>query len=468
MCFFTITCENPSVIRAEPSCNHPDMFITLTINNSTAQNIEAKFFASKLDPWIRIFNAIGYNFVEVQPFAFSNFKRVLYIDISDNAITRIGPAFIGLKDLDFLNMSRNFLEEINAETFFISNDVNRLYLLDLSYNLLSYLPENTFQYTNKLKKLYLQGNRITTIQNECLKYLRSLDYLNLCCNNIEILNFTLKHMKMLREIDLSFNKIEHINIDEPISLETIDLSHNKIKHFQFAVIDKITHLEKLDLSYNQITELSGTSKKKVRHHEEIKRFIKLNFDNNNISYIDNDFFTIFKYISFLMLRSNKITKLDPGTFKKVKILKYLDLSRNNLTLDDQTFKGLSRTELIDISRTNISVLEANYFKDCRSLRRIVANRNPITFIDVRAFRKMLPKLTRISVANPMADNYFFDLGLLFKFVEILIDLVTTILFFILLFGMLFVVIYIGIYRRIICFYILKCLRSVMVRSHNLK
>lgn len=472
MCFFTITCENPSVISAEPSCNHPDMFITLTINNSSAQNIEAKFFASKLDPWIRIFNAVGYNWIVVQPLAFSNFRKVLYIDISNNQIQKIGPAFRDLKDLDFLNMSRNLLEEINSEILFISDDVNRLYLLDLSYNMLTYLHKKTFQHLYTLKKLYLQGNRIKTIQNECPKYLKSLDYLNLCCNNIEKLNSTLKYMKQLKELNLSFNKIKHINIHRLISMETIDLSHNKIKHFRFSNIDEIPHLKKLNLSYNQITKLSrGVAKRKVNIDGDIKNLIKLDFHNNKISYIDNDFFITFKYISYLILSSNKITKLDPGTFKNLKLLRFLDLSGNNLQLDDQTFKGLRKTEIIDISSNNISVLEAKFFADCRALTKIVANRNPIRSIDVHAFKKIVPKLTKISLIDTMTDNYLifgYVYVILREALEFLIDVVTSGVLFLLMFALLFVLIYIGIYRRIICYYILKCVRTLMHRSHHLE
>ncbi|CAH0590055.1 unnamed protein product [Chrysodeixis includens] len=471
LCFFTITCQNPSVIAAEPFCNHGDMYITLTIHNSTVEEITPNFFASKLDPWIRIFNAIGYNWTVVHPFAFSNFKNVLYMDISDNKINDIGPAFKDLKELDSLNLSRNRIEDIGPNTFYISNNVNRLYLLDLSYNRLTYLPDKAFQHLNNLRKLYLQGNQITVIENVWPKYLRSLDYLNLCCNNMSSLNTPLKYMKKLKEINLSTNKIEHLNISELISLETIDLSHNKIKHFRFDYFDKIPHFMKLDLSYNKITKLKREkAKRKVSNDINTPlRSVKLDFKHNHISYIDKNFFLTFNYIRYLILRSNKITILHPGTFKHVRVLRFLDISSNTLKLDDQTFRGLKKTEIIDISKNNIFVLKAAFFKGCVRLTKIVAIRNPIKSVNLREFKNTVPKLAKI-LLTPVSDSSYLQFinELLYIILEFLIDVVLTFVLFLLLFGILFLFIYIGLYRRIICYYILKCARSVMARNRRLK
>lgn len=304
-CFYTVTCDTPGSISTVPDCDSTDPYITLVIKDSPFHNVTAKFFNTKFDRHVRILTAVGNNWSDVQSNAFSNFKNVLYMDLSENQIKNISKAFIGLAQMDSLNLSRNLLEVIKPEVF-ILNKKNRLFLLDLSYNLLTYLPEDLFVNIYNLRKLYLQGNKLKLLGDQFSTNLKNLNSLNLCCSNFTELNITLKNFKSLRELDLSYNNLKEIDVSEVFSLETINLSHNNISEFRFDYFEQFPNLEELDLSYNKLKKIYGSNS--IQNDNEMKPEIRIYLNNNNISHIDQSFLNTFNKIGLLDLGYNEITK----------------------------------------------------------------------------------------------------------------------------------------------------------------
>ncbi|KAJ8717441.1 hypothetical protein PYW08_005840 [Mythimna loreyi] len=404
-CFYTVDCDLPSRINIVPYCNTSEPYITLGINESPVQNVIANSFQTKFDAYVRILTAIDNDWYTVQNYAFSNFKNVLYIDISNNHIKEISKAFYGLDQLDTLNLSRNLIEELKSDVFLLSENKNRLSLLDVSYNLLTYLHNDFFVNMYNVKKLYLQGNHLTILGDQYSARLNNLYYLNLCCSNSTRLNINLKYFTNLKELDLSYNQLKKIDNMDLKFLETMVLSHNVFDELVFDDFEQFPNLIQLDLSYNRVKKLHGATR--PQNVNGAKPLINLYLNNNNIRKIDKTIFINFNYIQLLNLSSNKILNIANGIFKHVKILRILNLSNTGLKLNNETFVGLENTTVIDISQNNLHELNPLFFMECTKLETIAADFNNLKTVDIDMFKYLVPSLEKITLeGNPMNSTKF--------------------------------------------------------------
>ncbi|XP_022828808.1 tsukushin-like [Spodoptera litura] len=340
-CFYTLACSAPATFRPAFDCNDIDPYITLHIKQSSGHNITANHFISEFDSFVRILSAIGNNWHYLQNNAFSNFKNVLYMDLSENHIKMLGAAFRGLEQMDSLNLSRNHIETIKPGVLQVSHNRSRLYMLDLSYNLLMHLSGEAFVNMNNLRSLYLQGNKLKTLGDHFFVKLKHLNYLNLCCSNMGTLRMTFKYLPSLKELNLSYNRLKKIDLSKVMSLETIDLSHNDFEEMYFEDFKGLPII-KVDLSFNKLKELNVEDS--VVGSNASRPLVKLYLHNNNIEYIDESFFNIFSYIAILNLSYNNIVEFKADTFRYVNVLKILIVSNNRrLRLADDISKELPHT-----------------------------------------------------------------------------------------------------------------------------
>ena len=135
-------------------------------------------------------------------------KNIIYLDISNNLITRLTAGmFIGLNQiklillhgnpisiidafafqyfaqLQSLRLSEYSMDKIYGNTFY---GLRSLQVLDLSYDNIMQLDTGAFTGLGKLKRLNIKGNNIQQFKKEEFKSLASLDYLTgddymFCC-----------------------------------------------------------------------------------------------------------------------------------------------------------------------------------------------------------------------------------------------------------------------------------------------
>nr|XP_049700792.1 leucine-rich repeat-containing protein 70-like isoform X2 [Helicoverpa armigera] len=356
-CFYTVNCDDPARISINRPCD-TDPYITLIINKSPVHNVTANVFNTSFDKYVRILSTEDNNWNNVQDFAFSNFKNVMYIDLSESHIKSIGRAFIGLGQLDSLNLSRNDLEIIDPGVFKFTEDKSRLYLLDLSYNLLTYLQEDFFENLYNLRKLYLQGNKLTFLGDQYSNHLKNLDYLNLCCSNLSTLDISLKSLTNLTEIDLSNNNLEKVDLFDLKSLEAIDLSHNNIEEVMFDEFKEFANLREINFGYNKLKNIFASDDNLVT--KVSKPLVKVQFDHNNISHIDRGFFTFFSHISLLDLSHNILIEFEPDTFKHVKVLQVLNVPNCRVTISKEILSTLENTYIFDSTKNDDDCRKGSY------------------------------------------------------------------------------------------------------------
>lgn len=141
----------------------------------------------------------------------------------------LGQMFPNISDLS----ANCGLVAINSDAF---DDLEELRSLNLSGNYITEIETDNFANLIKLRSLDLSNNQITTLQNGSFHDLEELKYLNLARNHIE-----------------SFPK----DLFEDIgALEILILSHNRIRQLQFELLSEINLLQEFHCDNNLLESLN--------------------------------------------------------------------------------------------------------------------------------------------------------------------------------------------------------------------
>lgn len=188
-----------------------------------------------------------------------------------------------------------------------------LKLLNVSHNKIQNIPKNTFPKLYELHTIDMASNEITTISNGVFQTLVSLRNLNLSNNWIsEINSTTFGTLPTILDINLDKNRITRVGrgaLTKLNSLRTISLENNGLTH----VID-------IPISLNY-----------------------LNLRNNCIKGISPKAWPIMNALLQVDLSENSLEDgLSKGSFEGLASLRYLNLSKNNISrIPTEGFLGLS-------------------------------------------------------------------------------------------------------------------------------
>lgn len=165
---------------------------------------------------------------------FREAESLVHLSLGCNKIKQLNNSLIGLRNLQYLNITENELEEFSFEEII---GLEKLSGIDLSFNKISSIKGPT---TNLVE---------WNIKVSDLK----LDH-----NNIESLNGSLSGLRELMRLNLSFNKLKKISPDDLIGLDQIahlDVSHNYLKTLEEMSGTFLPKLEVLKASNNYLTIL---------------------------------------------------------------------------------------------------------------------------------------------------------------------------------------------------------------------
>ncbi|XP_044286411.1 podocan isoform X2 [Varanus komodoensis] len=230
--------------------------------------------------------------------------------------------FNGSDNVEVLIMSSNFLKNVPK------NLPPALYKLHLKNNKLEKIPKGAFSELSGLRELYLQNNKLTNegMDNETFWKLSSLEYLDLSSNNLSQIPSGLPRNIVL--LHLEKNAIKSIGKDvltQIKNLEYLLLHNNKLKArgIHPLAFQGLKKLHTVHLYNNQLEKIPSGLPRRVK---------TLMILHNQISEISrNDFATTY-FMEELNLSYNKIrsTQIHRDAFRKLRLLKSLDLSGNNL------------------------------------------------------------------------------------------------------------------------------------------
>ncbi|KAI4472762.1 hypothetical protein M0802_016515, partial [Mischocyttarus mexicanus] len=205
---------------------------------------------------------------------------------------------------------------------------------------------------------------------------------------------------MLFYIFTTINTIRHpLNTNgcscTPSTLDKIEVYYNDESDVEFAVnIKSWENLRKLDLSNNNLTRLTY-------NFDAAPNLVHLYLNNNNITTYAPRLFNELTNLEVLDLSENYVELFDDSLFRKLKLLKNLNLAKNNLMqITPFMLKNLKNMEILDISYNHFYRMPSDLFKRNKKLRRIYFHdnqKNIRTLPDY--FFSNLTKLERVKLNN---------------------------------------------------------------------
>ncbi|KAL0100146.1 hypothetical protein PUN28_019526 [Cardiocondyla obscurior] len=307
------------------------------------------------------------------------------LNFSNSVITEIGQNFISSPLITYLNLTENYITNIDRGAFDKLPNLKQLYLSNNRLNSRSILNFGDHEELQILilnnatgELAHLQQSFYITISD---KY-PSLKILSLSKNDIESIHVT--------------------NYNPFPKLEILDLSENYLWSINFNNLLS-NNLYFLDLHNNSLDSFS---------HNQLDKLITLNLDNNKFDYITRSMYSLsiagLKSLLYFSVSNNRINSIDSSAFRDNNDLLYLNLSRNVLSsLYPEVFLNLPNLEVLDLSENilysfprilkemqiTILYLYGNYIKELTpqifenmpKLKKLLLGDNKILEIDVSSF-----------------------------------------------------------------------------------
>ncbi|XP_019551582.2 uncharacterized protein LOC109421525 [Aedes albopictus] len=220
-------------------------------------------------------------------------KPLKSLDMAYNLLKKINfTEFNGLEELDFVDLSYNFIGNISIDTV----DLPKLLKLDLHQNLLKRIPRN-FGQLRSLEELNLSHNMLEYVEMSHFNGLTKLKVLELQFNNLLIGSLApaiLPALEVLRLESCRLQQLDLFGIEMP-KLKKLYLNDNKLEYVE-GFNKNVYQGEALNLygdrnhwSCNWLSEIH-TRVKFVRQQDRVvcRRF------EHNVCCLESDYFSIRK------------------------------------------------------------------------------------------------------------------------------------------------------------------------------
>ncbi|XP_044517447.1 toll-like receptor 4 [Gracilinanus agilis] len=223
-----------------------------------------------------------------------------YLNLSYNAHITLSKNFMGLENLESLDLQHTILKDQDTYPAFFS--LTNLQYLDISYTNTHVKFKNIFTGMSNLKHLKMAGNFFQgNILHDIFKNLSKLVSLNISYCQLE--------------------RISHETMNSLHQLQVLDLSHNKLQTFDPLICMPLLNLQVLNCSSNSITALNG------ENLQELSRtLISIDLSDNPFDCVCDHqiFFQWVKEHTHLLNRSKPMNCQTPSHMKDVSVLLFDD------------------------------------------------------------------------------------------------------------------------------------------------
>ncbi|XP_055842392.1 uncharacterized protein LOC129909330 [Episyrphus balteatus] len=305
-----------------------------------------------------------------------------YLFNNNNITTIQTSVFIGANSLIRIDLSRNFIEDVNEFSFRGLQKVDKIML---AYNRIRNLSKDVFFENQSLETISLENNLLEYIDPEVFSRLRRI-----------------------REVNLSNNRLKSLHPDTfqlAYGIETLLLGGNRLK--EFSLTDKSIFL-RLHLDSNQLTSLVINSTKVVRaENNSISSITALNSNfleklvlgRNNFTDVSN--ITNITSLLVLDLSYNKIGPLNVTSFEKLRRLKELYLRSAGVSkITFGMFSKQTGLETLDLSFNNLTYLNLNiFFPYMSKIKNFYIDGNNLTEIHGIHFAYAFPNLVKVGLSR---------------------------------------------------------------------
>ncbi|KAK3877252.1 hypothetical protein Pcinc_018050 [Petrolisthes cinctipes] len=328
--------------------------------------------------------------------SFSAMNKLKKLNLSGNQMEHVNsPLFEGLYSLEKLYLGNNKIMDIEPQTF---QKLKRLEELDLTGNEILVIRRYMFEGTIPLKRLNLQAASITDINPDSFTDLLYLEELNLKRNHLTRLNRTYLNVRSIKSLNLAENKFEIIDEDSLYSLpylESLDLSGCQLPRLPPHLLAEASELKNLNLANNNFVSLTAALFQKMKGLRELD--LSNNYLNNNIM---NSLEGLVK-LEVLKLDLNPLNELT-GSLRNMDGLRELHLSGTELTrMENTVFIKLRQLKKLDLSNNNLTVIPPGIFANL-SLEKLSLADNFFTQIPNSLFLDGMPELRVLNMSgNPL-------------------------------------------------------------------
>ncbi|XP_043932878.1 fibromodulin [Protopterus annectens] len=194
---------------------------------------------------------------------------------------------------------------------------------------------------SRMKYVYFQNNQIASIQNGVFDNATGLIWIILHNNNLtseQIDSKVFSKLKNLERLYLHHNKLTKIPTALPRSLKELQLSSNYLSSIPADGLEGLDNLTALYLNDNQLKDVGGALR-------GLSSLALLDLSNNKLKKLPEN---LPNSLNQLYLESNHVNTIPDEYFSKFLRLRYVRLSKNDLTdagIPSNTFNSSSLIEL---------------------------------------------------------------------------------------------------------------------------
>ena len=329
-------------------------------------------------------------------------------------------AFKDLKFIDRLILNKNLLTRIEFDTFSYIN----LIVLEMADNMITELELDKSIALTNLLVLDLHGNRLTSIPSSIfhpapLVNVNLLGVLDMSNNSLsELLLETSKGPTKLNILILDKNNITTLyptTFKNVSNLSMLYLDNNKLTTVAQNTFPN--GLRRLHLSGNQLSELNSNIFQTQQFGAPQSKLQELTFSKNDITFLPQDVFCYTPNLQRLSLADNLLQNVDLKPFANLKLLTFLNISKNNLksvlhgihqvnrwnfcnSTDNRSIAHLlPNMQNIDLSNNEIQMIEGDIFREMPIIQAILIGGNPLQMVDKKTFAS-LKNETKVLVDDP--------------------------------------------------------------------
>ena len=346
----------------------------LTLSDNNIVKIEVNAFQSLINLEYLDLHKNELRELDADLFLHLSLLKELYLD--SNMLQRLPPnIFHTLTSLRYLNLDKNDLKELDADLFLPLSLLKDLWL---NYNILQRLPSNIFQNLTNLQYLFLNKNELGELDTDMFLHLSMLKLLLLGNNKLKRLPPNIFHkLTSLESLYLHNNELRELDADLFLHLrllKVLNLDGNMLQRLPQNIFHNLTSLESLFLDNNQLSELDAD----LFWHLSLLN--QLTLDYNLLQNVSPNIFNNLTNLEILYLSHNKLSLLPDGIFQDLLNLLYLKLSWNHLT---EMFKGLGH-----LGYNGSVTLTSGLFHDLKSLQGLELDNNNLVNLPTGILSKL--------------------------------------------------------------------------------
>uniref|UniRef100_A0A6I8QKJ8 Slit guidance ligand 1 n=1 Tax=Xenopus tropicalis TaxID=8364 RepID=A0A6I8QKJ8_XENTR len=353
----------------------------------------------------------------VPPGAFSPYKKLRRIDLSNNQISEIAPdAFQGLRSLNSLVLYGNKITDLPKGVF---SGLHALQLLLLNANKINCIRADTFQDLQNLSLLSLYDNKIQSLAKGTFAALRAIQTLHLAQNPF-ICDCNLKWLADF----LRTNPIETsgARCASPRRLANKRIGQIKSKKFRCSAKEQYFIPGTEDYQLNSECNSDVVCPPKCRCESNVvdcsnlkltkipdripQSTAELRLNNNEIATLEaTGLFRKLPHLKKINLSNNKISEIEDAAFEGAASVSELHLTANHLeSVRSGMFRGLEGLRTLMLRNNRVSCVHNDSFTGLRNVRLLSLYDNQISTITPGAFDTLQSLSTLNLLANPFNCN----------------------------------------------------------------